>query len=181
MRFSADTKLCDGKRLAELICQWKPDRPEITPRWVNPPEWLVRIKNLPKIKSTRMAEGQPQWEFSDETKRDWSMILVAFLHAMDKGIEKVNQAREMGKKNLHEQMKVLNFWCRCLYYFVTWKAEIVKDLLTKTNVVDSITAKFMPKNTGNSRCLVNASNQSLLYDRWIHSHGRIWSVNRLFT
>ena len=164
MRFRQDTRLCGGKRL-ELIGQWKPDRPEITLRWVTPPDWLVKIEGLPKIRSTRMAEGQPEWEFSDQTKRDWSMILVAFLSAVDKSIENVTQARRFKEENLHEEMETLNFWCRSLYYFVTWEAGIVEDLLTKTNMVDGITTAFVPMGTDNSRCFVNALNQSLSYGR----------------
>ena len=155
VRFKEDTKLCGGQRLAELIGKWKPDRPEIAPRWVNPPEWLVMFKGLPKIKSTRMVRGQPEWEFSDKTKYDWSRILAVFLTGVGQSIEKVEQARE---ENLQKEMETLNFWCRYLYYFVTWKAGIVRDLLTKTNMVDDMT---MPMRTDNSRCLVNALNQSL--------------------
>ena len=137
--------------MAELIGQWKPDRPEITLKWVNPPQWLVILKGLPKIKSTRMARGQLEWEFSDKTKQDWSGILVFFLTGVDRSIEEVKQARE---GNLQKQMGGLIFWCRYLYYFVTWNAGIVKDLLTRTNMVDGITA-FMPMRTDNSGCLVN--------------------------
>ncbi|KIM61445.1 hypothetical protein SCLCIDRAFT_1215887 [Scleroderma citrinum Foug A] len=88
-----DTRLCGGKWLAELIGQWKPDRPEITLRkWVNPPEWLVILKGLPKIKSTRMARGQLEWEFFDKTKQGY------------------------WEENLQKEMGRLNFWCRYLYY-----------------------------------------------------------------
>ncbi|KIM55278.1 hypothetical protein SCLCIDRAFT_52854, partial [Scleroderma citrinum Foug A] len=143
--FKEDTKLCGGQRLAELIGKWKPDRPEIAPRWVNPPGWLVMLKGLPKIKSTRIVRGQPEWEFSDKTKYDWSRILVTFLTGMGQSIEKVERA---GEENLQKEMKTLNFWCRYLYFFVTWKAGIVRDLLTKTNMVDNMT---MPMRTDNSR------------------------------
>ena len=34
VRFREDTRLCGGKQLFELISQWVPDRPEITPKWV---------------------------------------------------------------------------------------------------------------------------------------------------
>ena len=160
MRFRQDTRLCGGKRLAELIAQWKPtDRPEITLKWVTPPAWLLQLKDLAKIKS-RMARGHIEWEISDETKRDWSTMLVAVLSAVDKSIENVKQARDMGEENPHEEMETLSFWCRVLYYFVTWEAGIVKDLLTKTDMVERI---FMPMRTDNSRCLVNALIQSLSY------------------
>ena len=161
VRFRQDISLCGGKRLAKLIGQWKADRPEITLKWVTPPEWLVRIKDLPIINS-RTAGGRLEWEFSDKTKRDWSMILVAFLSAVDRSIENVKQAREMDK-----EMETLNLWCRRLYYFVAWEAGIVEDLLTKTNMVDHIgmPTKFVPIRTSGSKCLVNALNQSLSYGR----------------
>jgi len=116
------------------------------------------LECLPKIQSTRIARGQLEWEFSDKTKYDWSRILVAFLSYVDQSIEKVKRAMEMGNENLDKEMVTLNFWCRYLYYFVTWKAEIVRGLLMKTNMVDSI---FLPRQRGFSRCLVNALNQSL--------------------
>ena len=164
MRLREDTRLCGGKRLAELIGEWKPtDRPEITLRWVTPPAWLVKVKNLPTIKSTRLDRGRLEWEFSDKTKHDWSRILVALLSSVDISIESVNQAKEMRKSNLHKEMETLNRWCRFLYYFVTWEAGIVKDLLTKTNMVDGITFVPPPMRTDNSKCLVNALNQSLSY------------------
>ena len=161
VRFRQDICLCGGQRLAKLIGQWKADRPEITLRWVTPPKWLVRIEGLPKIRS-RTAGGRLEWEFSDKTKRDWSMILVAFLSAVDRSIENVKQAREMDK-----EMETLNLWCRRLYYFVAWEAGIVEDLLTKTNMVDHIgmPTKFVPIRTSGSKCLVNALNQSLSYGR----------------
>jgi len=165
MRFRQDTRLCGGKRLAELIGQWKPDRPEIARKWVTPPDWLVKLKGIPKIKSTRMVAEQLEWEFSDKTKRDWSRILVTFLSAVDKSIDNVEQAKEMEMENLHKKMETLNFWCRLLYYFVTWEAGIVKDLLTKTNMVNGVTAILMPMATDDSRCLINALNQSLSYGR----------------
>jgi len=150
--------------LTELIGQWKPNRREITRKWVTPPDWLVKSKGLPKIKSTRIIAGQPEWEFSDKTKRDWSRILVAFLSAVDKSIENMEQAMKMKKEDLDKEMEILNFWCRLLYYFVTWEAGIVEDLLMKTNMVDGITTTFMSMRTGNSRCLFTL-NQSLSYDR----------------
>ena len=127
VRFRQDTELCGGRRLAELINEWKPDRPEITLKWVTPPEWLLRIRGLPKIKS-RMAGGQLEWEFSDETKRDWSTILAGFLSSIDRCIENVKQAREMKTENLHKETVRWNLWCRFLYYFVTWEAGTVEDL-----------------------------------------------------
>ena len=158
VRFREDTRLCGGKQLNELIGQWKPNRPEIALRWVNPPEWLVMLNGLPKIKSTRMTGGQLEWEFSDKTKYDWSRILAVFLTSVGQSIEDVKQARE---ENLQKEMETLNFWCRYLYYFVTWKAGIVRDLLMKTNMVNGMTTAFMPMRTTNSRCFVNALNQSL--------------------
>ncbi|KIM55298.1 hypothetical protein SCLCIDRAFT_307910 [Scleroderma citrinum Foug A] len=147
VRFREDTRLCGGKRLNELIGQWKPNRPEIALRWVNPPEWLVMLKGLPKIKSTRMVRGQPEWEFSDKTKYDWSRILAVFLTSVGQSIEDVKQARE---ENLQKEMETLNFWCRYPYYFVTWKAGIVRDLLMKTNMVNGMTTAFMPMRTTNT-------------------------------
>ncbi|KIM59173.1 hypothetical protein SCLCIDRAFT_1031603 [Scleroderma citrinum Foug A] len=47
-------------------------------------------------------------------------------------------------------METLNFWCRSLYYFVTWEAGVVEDLLTKTNMVDGITTAFVPMGTDNT-------------------------------
>ena len=164
VRFRQDTELCGGRRLAELINEWKPDRPEITLKWVTPPEWPLRIRGLPKIKS-RMAGGQLEWEFSDETKRDWSTILAGFLSSIDRCNENVKQAREVKTENLHKETVRWNLWCRFLYYFVIWEAGIVEDLLMKTNMVDGIPVKFLVRRTGNSRCLVNALSQSLLFGR----------------
>ena len=137
VRFREDTRLCGGKRLNELIGQWKPNRPEIALRWVNPPEWLVMLNGLPKIKSTRMTGGQLEWEFSDKTKYDWSRILAVFLTSEGQSIEDVKQARE---ENLQKEMETLNFWCRYLYYR-DCQGSIDED-------------KYGVR--GDSRCLVNA-------------------------
>ena len=140
--------------MAVVIAQWKTDRPEITPRWVDS-GWLDAINGLPKIKSTRTVKGRVEWEFSDKTKHDWSVILVALLSSVDEAIEKLKRT-EKERENVRREMETLNTCCRMLYYFVSWKAEIVPDLLTKTNMVDGMTETSMPMRTPSGRCLVNA-------------------------
>ncbi|KIM51598.1 hypothetical protein SCLCIDRAFT_33316 [Scleroderma citrinum Foug A] len=121
-----DTWLCGGKQLAVVIAQWKTNRPEITPRWVD--------------------SGWLDAEFSDKTKHDWSVILVALLSSVDKAIEDLKRT-EKERENVRREMETLNTCCRMLYYFVSWKAEIVPDLLTKTNMVDGMTETSMPMRT----------------------------------
>ena len=94
------------------------------------------------------------------------MILAGFLSAIDRSIENVKQAREMKKENLHKETETWNLWCRRLYYFITWEAGIVEDLLMKTNMVDGILpVKLLIRGTSDSRCLVDALNQSLSFGR----------------
>ena len=146
-----------GGKLVVLIDQWKPSDYEITltPRWVSPPEWLVTAKGLPKIRS-RMTRGGPEWKLSDKTKRDWAKILVLFIRKVAGSIEETSRhLKNLGtNEDPWKTLQRLNSWCRLLYYFVAWKAGIVKDLLTKTNMVYGIATRFMPVGTGDSRCLV---------------------------
>ena len=145
-----------------VISQWKTDRLEITPKWVGS-DWLNTINGLPKIKSTRTIKGRVEWEFSDKTKHGWSVIFVALLSAVDKAIEGLKRT-EIKRKDVRREMETLNTWCRMLYYFVSWEAGIVSELLTKTNMVDGITDTFMPMRTDSGRCLINALDRSLSYD-----------------
>ena len=180
--FREDRKrLCgDKRRLAELIRQWNPDPNRLSlvsqAGMLTVPDWLTRLEHVPKIKSTRLAGEQLQWEFSDKTKHDWSMILVALLSSINQAILEMEKT---GLKKMGEEMVHLNLQCRYLYYFIAWDAEIVKELLKKTNMVDDIATKFMPMRTGNSKCLINALNQSLFES--IDSCGRILYVNHIFT
>ncbi|KIM66535.1 hypothetical protein SCLCIDRAFT_21983 [Scleroderma citrinum Foug A] len=151
--FREDRKrLCgDKRRLAELIRQWNPDPNRLSlvsqAGMLTVPDWLTRLEHVPKIKSTRLAGEQLQWEFSDKTKHDWSMILVALLSSINQAILEMEKT---GLKKMGEEMVHLNLQCRYLYYFIAWDAEIVKELLKKTNMVDDIATKFMPMRTGNT-------------------------------
>ena len=49
-----------------------------------------------------MVKEQNEWEFSNETKFDWSKMLVTFLFAVDAAIEELKWAQEMGKKGEKE-------------------------------------------------------------------------------
>ncbi|KAL4074782.1 hypothetical protein V8B97DRAFT_1868240 [Scleroderma yunnanense] len=142
-RFRGDCTLFGGKRLLDVISQWRPDprRHEIGPRWVVSPQWLLCIEGLPVMKS-RIVNGQLEWEFSDDTKGAWSIILGVFLRAVDCMIENVKSAK--GEEKVREAMIDLNYWCIGLYCLITWKAGIVKSLLTRTDMIDSITTASMP-------------------------------------
>jgi len=91
--------LCGGKQLAVVISQWKTDHLEIAPKWIDS-DWLNTINGLPKIKSTRTVKGQVEWEFSDKTKHDWSM-LVTLLSAVDEAIEDLKQTESCTGKWRH--------------------------------------------------------------------------------
>ena len=151
-RFKEDETLCGGRRLYEVIRDWQPNRAEITLKWVRPPEWLVEFEGLPSIKS-REVDGQAEWEFSDDTKKAWSEVLVILLSEVGRAIKLFQDARDKEGKEAEEEerqaMVTLNTWCRALCHFIIWDEEIVPSLLTKTNMVDSITTNFMPTQDNN--------------------------------
>ena len=162
-RFNEDTRLCGGKQLFEVIREWNPARGrKVVSRWVDRPNWLVQFKALPPIPS-RVVNGKVKCEFSDDTKRIWSDVLIAFLVGVDKSIGDVKQARdkgEEGEEEAHRAMRQLNKWCCGLYYFVSWEAGIVQRLLTKTSMLNSIAIPTMLEKTASSRCLIDALDQS---------------------
>ena len=167
-RFKEDTRLCCGKRLFEVIRQWKPShsrrRREIPlPKLVNWPDWLVQLKALPPIPS-KLVNGEVKCEFSDDTKRIWSEVLVAFLVGVDKAIGDVMLARDKadkGEEEAHRAMFQLNYWCRMLYDFVYWDAGIVPFLLTKTTMLnDMVTPTMLHPEIAGSRCLIDVLDQS---------------------
>jgi len=139
-RFNKDTRLCSGKQLFE-VTQWKQPRRRreiLLPKLVNWPDWLVQLKALLPIPS-RLVNGEVKCDFSDDTKRIWSVVLLAFLIGVDKTIGDVTLARDKGVKGEKEAdraMLQLNDWCRMLYHFVYWDAGIVPSPLKKTTMLD---------------------------------------------
>lgn len=154
VRFKEDIRLCGGKRLYDVIRDWRPDRAGIVPKWVSPPGWLLGFQGLPSIKSRQVKE-QIQWEFSDDTKHAWSKVLEIILRKVDDGIKQVKstkgKAGEKTEEETRQAMNALNIWSRTLYYFIVWDAGVVKSLLTETNMVASITTTFSP--TGGVICV----------------------------
>lgn len=115
-RFNEDTRLCSGKQLFEVIRQWKQPRRRreiLLPKLVNWPDWLVQLKALPPIPS-RLVNGEVKCKISDDIKRVWIVVMLAFLVGVDKAIGDVMLARDKGAKGEKEAdraMFQLNDWC----------------------------------------------------------------------
>ena len=157
---------CCGKRLFEVIRQWKPRRRrrEIPhPKLVNWPDRLVQLEALPPIPS-RLVNGEMKCKFFDDTKCIWSEVFAALLAGVDKTIGDVTLSREKGHKveeEAHRAMLQLNDWCRMLYNFIYWDAGIVPTLLGKTTMLsDMLAPTMLDPEIASSKCLIGVLDQS---------------------
>lgn len=175
-RVKADTRLCGGKRLFDVIRDWRPERAEIPLQWVAPPRWLLDFQDALSINARRVNE-RVEWEFSDATKLAWAKVLETMLRKVDDGIEEVASARDKSGKEAEEEvdraMGVLSIWCRALLYFTAWNAGVVKSLLTKTSMVSSIS---MPTNGVSCAFFSRCAGLRLIATCFLNSHERSWCV-----
>ncbi|KIK74708.1 hypothetical protein PAXRUDRAFT_835912 [Paxillus rubicundulus Ve08.2h10] len=157
-RFLGDKRLFGGHRLFEKIEEWQPNRPELEPRWIVIPSWLDNLlAESPKIEKQELnLNGRTvvQWKLSDETKTEWAMILASMLRQLDGAIQKVMYARQKKTTQniLTEEERTaiteLHTWCHYLYHFVHWKEGVVKILLTKTSLADTLSTSMQITTTG---------------------------------
>ncbi|KIJ13056.1 hypothetical protein PAXINDRAFT_156651 [Paxillus involutus ATCC 200175] len=147
-RFLQDKRIFGGRRLFEKIEEWQPDRPELEPRWIVVPSWLDNLlAESPKIEKQEFdVNGKTvvQWKLSDETKTEWAMVLASMLRQLDGAIEKTMDAgqKKTTQNVVTEEERTaiteLHIWCHYLYHFVQWKEGVVKILLTKTSLADTL-------------------------------------------
>ena len=139
-RFDADRWFFTGShKLYEVIEQWKPNEPDLAPRWVPVHPWLCHIiPDLMPEEGVYRAGDQIYWKLANETISLWATLLVEMLRNLDKSIQAANIVmKSMDDTLTGDQQSTLsnvNDSCELLYHLIFWNQRVVQFLLEKTSL-----------------------------------------------
>jgi hypothetical protein len=142
-RFHEDKRIFGGRRLFEVIKQWKPDDPNLIPQWVPVPPWLCTvIPDLMPEEGVREVGGQVEWKLLNETLPSWATLLAAMHMVLDESIQKARGVMQCTGKSLTEDqcsaISDVHHWCNLLYHFIFWDQQVVQFLMRKTTLLQHL-------------------------------------------
>ncbi|KAL4062325.1 hypothetical protein V8B97DRAFT_2012776 [Scleroderma yunnanense] len=127
------------------IDQWQPAESSIGECWVKVPSWLENCikQSIPVMMNANINGGDLQWKFLDKTKKDWAEILAMMLSELHQAIKQAHNIREKnhpGPMDTEKQnmIAMVGKWSESLFLFINLKEGIVKALLTKTDMANSV-------------------------------------------
>ncbi|KAL4070681.1 hypothetical protein J3A83DRAFT_4372865 [Scleroderma citrinum] len=175
-------KMCCKGELPNKIWQWQPAESSIGERWVKVPSWLEDCikQSIPVMMNANVNGGDLRWEFLDKTKKDWAEILATMLSELHQAIKQAHNIREKNhpgpmdaeKRNM---IAMVGKWSESLFLFINLKEGIVKALLTKTDMANSVVPNLPEptnppggKSEDNLRLIQNAFRWSIkVIQSWI--------------
>ncbi|KAL4065134.1 hypothetical protein J3A83DRAFT_4099532 [Scleroderma citrinum] len=140
---SGETR-CKGE-LSDKIRQWQPAESSIGQRWVTVPSWLEDcVKQPVPVTMNANVDGEgPRWEFSDRTQKDWAEILATMLSELRQAVKRAHDIREKNRAGPMDEeernaIAMVGVRSQRLFLFIDWEEDVVKDLLTKTDMADFV-------------------------------------------
>jgi len=132
-------------QLEKEIAKWAGEGQELETQWINVPDWLVKLlRENDHMNSRTTTQGQKtmtQWEFSDDTKRTWAVLLARILHRLNNAFDAARTARKNVEhtesrptQDEHKAYEKINQWLVVLWSYVQARHNVVKTLLTKTSL-----------------------------------------------
>lgn len=143
-RFQLYEKLFKAQ-LDNEIAKWEGLGQELETQWINVPDWLVKLLRESDHMNSRTVghsgKTTTQWEFSDDTKRTWAMLLARILRRLSNAFDAARTARKkvehMECRPTEDERKAyekINQWLVVLWSYVQARHNVVKILLTKTSL-----------------------------------------------
>ncbi|KAL4065139.1 hypothetical protein J3A83DRAFT_4166339 [Scleroderma citrinum] len=138
-------------KLSDKIRQWQPAKSSIGERWVKVPPWLEDcVKQSVPVTMNADVDGEElRWEFSDRTKKDWAEILATMLSELRRAVKKAHKIRKKNHSRPineaeRDAIAMVGKWSERLFSFIDLEGGVVKDLVTKTDMADSVMSS-LPK------------------------------------
>ncbi|KAL4075285.1 hypothetical protein V8B97DRAFT_2022279 [Scleroderma yunnanense] len=132
-------------KLSDKIRQWQPAKSSIGERWVKVPPWLEDCvkQSVPVTMNANVDREELRWEFSDRTQKDWAEILATMLSELRRAVKKAHKIRKKNHSRPineaeRDAIAMVGKWSERLFSFIEWKGGVVKDLVTKTDMADSV-------------------------------------------
>lgn len=165
--------------VAQKLVDWTPVANELPEtHWLDAPYWFSSIslppdKDVPKRKRGPPDNQVTQLEFSSNTVHLWAwflghLILMLENHAAE-AQKMENEGDTVGFKTAMAQVSDC---CAALYCFVSWGADVVKTLPTKTTLASNFNG-FTDGNGGDEDLYDSDESDDLNPERYESSGGRV--------
>ncbi|KAG2042032.1 hypothetical protein BDR03DRAFT_978763 [Suillus americanus] len=168
--------------VAQKLVDWTPVANELPEtHWLDAPYWFSSIslppdKDVPKRKQGPPDNQVTQLEFSSNTVHLWAwflghLILMLENHAAE-AQKMENEGETLGFKTAMAQVSDC---CAALYCFVSWGADVVKTLPTKTTLASNFNG-FTDGNGGDEDLYDSDESDDLNPERYESSGGPVASL-----